>query len=585
MDNSTYTKLIDCAAGRIPADLVLKNGRIIHVFTGEIATGNVAVIDGRIAGIGDYEGNKVVDLQGKYLSPGFIEGHIHIESSMLTPPQFAAAVLPHGTTTVICDPHEIANVCGKTGINYMLESDTPLSIYAMAPSCVPATDMETSGAVLTARDIEEVLAHPKVIGLAEMMNFPGTVAALPEVNEKILLARNQGLPIDGHAPGLSGRDLQAYIAAGISSDHECTTLAEALEKLRRGMAVFIREGSTARNLKALMPILHSPAARHCLLVTDDRHADELIEYGHLDYILRQAVQYGADPVTALQMVTINPARHFGLQRVGAIAPGYRADLVVLDDIEQFKTSQVYSQGKRIAKDGAMVIDVPEQPADNLDPVIQSSVRIIPENVDLSIPAGAGLIRVITCSEGQIVTGQQLLEPKIRDEKLVSDTERDILKIAVIERHHGSQGTGLGFVQGLGLKNGAIGSTVAHDSHNLIVAGTSDAAMKEVITKITEMQGGLVVANDDQVIASLPLPIAGLMSTETPQKTGARLKELHKALAIIGAGVKNPFMLLAFLALPVIPELKITDKGLVDVLQFQIISLQKTKNDAKMRKNE
>ena len=573
MDSSTYTRLIDCAAGRIPADLVLKKGRIIHVFTNEIITGNVAIIDGRIAGIGKYEGKEVVDLNGKYLSPGFIEGHIHIESSMLTPSQFAAAVLPHGTTTVICDPHEIANVCGRAGINYMLESDTPLTIYAMAPSCVPATDMETSGAVLSAMDIEEVLAHPKVIGLAEMMNFPGAVAALPEVNEKILLARNKSVLIDGHAPGLSGRDLQAYMAAGISSDHECTTLEEAKEKLRGGMAVFIREGSTARNLEALMPLLHSPVAQRCLLVTDDRHADELIEYGHLDYILRQAVQRGADAITALQMVTINPARHFGLQRVGAIAPGYRADLVVLDNLDQFKVDRVYSRGECIAQNGTMLTAISEQSSDSLSPAIQSSVRISPEKIDLSIPAGSGPIKVITCTAGQIVTGQRLLEPKVQNNQLISDVDRDILKIAVIERHHGSQAIGLGFVQGIGLKKGAIASTVAHDSHNLIVVGTSDAAMMRAITRITEMQGGLVVADDNQVVDALPLPVAGLMSAETAQKTGSRLKSLHKALDKIGVEVANPFMLLAFLALPVIPELKITDKGLVDVLKFQITSLQ------------
>ncbi|RUM47584.1 MAG: adenine deaminase, partial [Desulfocapsa sp.] len=300
MDMPAYTRLIDCAAGRIPADLVLKNGKIIHVFTGEISRGNVALIDGRIAGIGSYDGKEAIDLKGKYLSPGFMEGHIHIESSMLTPAQFAAAVIPHGTTTVICDPHEIANVCGRIGIDYMLENNTPLSIYAMAPSCVPATDMETSGATLTAEDIGKVLDHPRVIGLAEMMNFPGTVAAVPDVIRKILLTRERSMPIDGHAPGLSGKNLQAYIATGISSDHECTTLEEAEEKLRAGMAIFIREGSTARNLKALLPIINSPAACHCLLVTDDRHADSLLEQGHLDYILRRAVQLGANAMTALQ---------------------------------------------------------------------------------------------------------------------------------------------------------------------------------------------------------------------------------------------------------------------------------------------
>ena len=572
MNKQTYSRLIDCAAGRIPADLVLKNGRIIHGFTGEIKHGDVALIDGYIAGIGTYEGEETIDLNGKYLSPGFIEGHIHIESSMLTPAQFAAAVMPHGTTTVICDPHEIANVCGKTGINYMLADNSPLSIYAMAPSCVPATDMETSGATLTAEDIGEILDHPRVIGLAEMMNFPGTVAAIPGVIEKILLTRKRGMLIDGHAPGLSGKDLQAYIAAGISSDHECTTLAEAEEKLRAGMAIFIREGSTARNLEALLPIMNSSAACRCLLVTDDRHADSLLEQGHLDYILRRAVRLGADAMTALQMVTINPARHFGLQHRGAIVPGYRADLVVLEDLEQFKITRVYSRGQCVVEDKQRVFHFPEESLDRLDPIIKSSVKIDPKRIDLSIPAGPGLLRVITCTDGQIVTGQEITEPKIRDGQIVSDVERDILKIAVIERHHGSNAVGLGFVQGLGLKNGAIGSTVAHDSHNLIVVGTSDAAMMHVITAITEMQGGLAVADNEKVCHTLSLPIAGLMSASPVEKVSSDLHSLSAAVAKIGSTSENPFMLLSFLALPVIPELKLTDKGLVDVNKFHIVPL-------------
>jgi adenine deaminase len=581
MQNDSYKTLIDCAAGRIPADLVLENCQIIHVFTGEIATGNVAVIDGTIAGIGaNYEGKTRIDLNNKYLAPGFIEGHIHIESSMLVPAQFAAAVLPHGTTTVICDPHEIANVCGITGIDFMLETDSPLSIYAMAPSCVPATHMETSGASLTAQEIRKVLDHPRVIGLAEMMNFPGIVYAVPDVLEKTLLAQNRGCLIDGHAPGLSGSALQAYIAAGISSDHECTTLEEAREKIRAGMAVFIREGTTAHNLEELLPIIQSPASHHCLLVTDDRHADDLLEHGHLDYILAKAVALGADPVTALQMVTLNVARHFGLQKTGAIVPGYKADLVVLENLDSFTVDTVFVNGKKIASHNEACFQTKHTQLSSLDRHIQSSVKVLPDHINLSIPAKTGLIRLIQCTGSQLVTDQTFIEPTVENETIVSDPARDILKIAVIERHQGSGRVGLGFVQGLGIQNGAIASTVAHDSHNLVVVGSSDQAMMTAIRKITTMQGGLVVAGDEVIHAALALPVAGLMSIGTADEVSKSLHRLHKALDEIKTSVHNPFMLLSFLALPVIPVLKITDMGLVDVGKFEIVSLQEQKKSKK-----
>jgi len=376
------------------------------------------------------------------------------------------------------------------------------------------------------------------------------------------------------SPGLSGRQLQAYIATGISSDHECTTLAEAEEKLRAGMAIFIREGSTARNLETLLPIINTPsAACHCLLVTDDRHADSLLEQGHLDYILRRAVQLGADPVTAVQMVTINTARHFGFQQRGAIVPGYRADLVILEDLEEFKVAGVYSRGLCVAEDSQMNIALPERTRDTLDPVIKSSVKIDPDSIDLAIPATTASIRVITCSDGQIVTGQRIMEAKIHNKRLIADVERDILKIAVIERHHGSNDVGLGFVQGLGLNIGAIGSTVAHDSHNLIVVGTSDEAMMHVIRAIIDMQGGLAIADNERVLNTLPLPIAGLMSTEPVDTVCRSLHALQTTLTRIGCTSENPFMLLSFLALPVIPALKLTDKGLVDVNKFDLVPLQ------------
>ncbi|WPD24198.1 MAG: adenine deaminase [Candidatus Electrothrix scaldis] len=574
-EKALHKQLIDCAAGRIPADLVLRNGRIVHVFTGEIAQGDIAIINGYIAGVdeqGGYQGKEEVDLAGSYVSPGFIDGHIHIESSLLVPSQFAAVVLPRGTTTVICDPHEIANVCGVAGIDFILSQDSPLTVYGMAPSCVPATHMETGGFQLSADNIKELLERPDIIGLAEMMNFPGTVGGNPDVLEKIFSARSQGRLVDGHAPGLSGKALQAYVAAGISSDHECTTLVEGLEKLRAGMAVFIREGSTARNMEALAPLLRGPAAHRCLLVTDDRHADDLIEFGHIDFLLRRAVALGADAVTALQMVTVNPARHFGLNHLGAIAPGYRADLVVLEDIEQFKVQEVYCAGTCVAQDGKVLAEIPEHMGAG-NPAISATVRIHPDSLDLRVLAAPGKIRVITCSDGQLVTGQVFLEPLIKDGLIVADPDRDILKIAVVERHHGTQSMGIGFVQGFGLKRGAIASTVAHDSHNLIVVGADDASMMLAIRKIGEMQGGMVVTDEDHVLETLPLPIAGLMTTESAEKVRRQLRQLEIAMKKIGGATQNPFMLLSFLALPVIPELKITDKGLVDVIKFCRVPLQ------------
>ncbi len=581
LDNRLHKQLIDCAAGRIQADLVLKNGRIIHVFTGEVAQGDIAVINGYIAGVGEYgahgeyAGKEEVDLAGCCVSPGFIDGHIHIESSLLTPSRFAAAVVPCGTTAVVCDPHEIANVCGKVGVDFMLSQTAPLTVYGMAPSCVPATHMESSGYQLSADDIDELLNQPNIIGLAEMMNFPGTVAGDPEVLAKIFSARSRGLLIDGHAPGLSGKALQAYVAAGISSDHECTTLAEAWEKLRAGMAVFIREGSTARNLEALLPLFRT-AAHRCLLVTDDRHADDLVQHGHMDFLLRRAVELGADAVTAVQMVTANPARHFRLDSLGAVAPGYKADLVVLEDLRQFRVRQVYCAGECVAENGKMRVEIPDQKEEALDPVLQATVRIRPDVVDLSVPAvsgKSGKIRVITCADGQISTGQVFVKPKIKKGFVLADPDHDILKVAVIERHHGTHNVGIGFVQGFGFRDGAIASTVAHDSHNLIVIGTDDASMMLAIKKIIEMQGGLVVVGKKRVFQALPLPIAGLMTTEPAEKVCASLRGLGSAIKKIGATLENPFMLLSFLALPVIPELKITDKGLVDVLKFSSVPLQ------------
>lgn len=567
--------LIDCARGDTTADLVLRNGRVVHVFSGDITVTNVAICHGRIAGLGNYRGRREIDLEGRYLCPGFIEGHIHIESSMLVPRRFAEAVLPHGTTTVISDPHEIANVQGVDGIRFMLADarPLPLDILAMAPSCVPATHLETAGASLDADDLAGLLELPGILGLAEMMNFPGTIAGLPDVLARLHPFLAADRPVDGHAPGLAGSGLQAYCAAGISSDHECTTLAEAEEKLRAGMYIYIREGSTARNLEALLPLVTPATARRCLLVSDDLHPDDILEQGHLDRILRRAVSLGLDPVTAVQMVTINAARRFGLTWQGAVAPGYLADLVVLDDLEEFRVRRVFKAGNQVAADGDLDAELAASlPAGDSTSGLRSSLRIDWNGVDLVVPARPGKIRVIGCIEDQIVTGQLLLEPSIADGVVVADPARDLLKIAVIERHHASGRTGVGFVRGLGLGRGALASTVAHDSHNLLVVGASDRAMLRAARELERMGGGLAVCDEERTIAVLPLPVAGLMTDVPATEAGRDLEAIRAAAAALGCRAANPFMLLSFLALPVIPELKITDQGLVDVNRFEHVSL-------------
>ncbi|MFP7756347.1 adenine deaminase [Thermodesulfobacteriota bacterium B35] len=567
--------LINCARGDAPADLVLKNARVVHVFSGDTDTCDVAILGDRIAGLGSYRGRRKIDIRGRFLCPGFIEGHIHIESSMLTPRRFAEAVLPRGTTTVIADPHEIANVLGMEGIRFMLSDGetTPLEILAMAPSCVPATHLESAGAALEADDLARLLKEPSVPGLAEMMNFPGTVAAQDDVLAKLQVFLAAHRPVDGHAPGLSGAGLQAYCAAGISSDHECTTLAEAREKLRAGMYIYIREGSTARNLEALLPLVTPYTARRCLLVSDDLHADDILTEGHLDRILRRAVSLGLDPVMALQMVTINPARRFGLAWQGAVAPGYRADLVVLEDLQDFQVQRVFKDGRQVAAHGR-----PEPagsgPADGRDqaPVLHSSLHIDWSRVNLRVAARAGRIRVIRSIEHQIVTGQLFLDPTVADGEVVADPGRDLLKIAVIERHHASGRTGVGFIRGFGLDRGALASTVAHDSHNLIVVGATDRAMLRAARELDRMGGGLAVCDNDRTLATLPLPVAGLMTDIPADEVRRRLAAIRSAAAALGCSPDNPFMLLSFQALPVIPELKITDRGLVDVTRFAHVSL-------------
>lgn len=561
-------ELIRLARGLQPADLLLKNGRVVNVLSAEIHEANVAIAGSQIIGFGDYEAHEVIDLQGAYLAPGFIDGHVHIESSMMTVPEFARTVVPRGTTTVVIDPHEIANVLGLDGIRYMLETSkyNPLSVYVMVPSCVPSTTLETAGSALLWYDLAVFLNDPWVLGLGEMMNYPGVLNGDQTVLDKLRAAH--GRRIDGHAPGLSGRDLSAYVAVGIRSDHECTTVDEAREKLRQGMYVMIREGSTARNMTALLPLVTAENSRRCMFVTDDRHPADLIDEGHMDFLVKKAISLGLPPITAIQMVTLNPAQYFGLQDKGAIIPGFQADLVVFDDLERLHVRQVYRAGKLVAENGEMLpVSTPRR---NIP--IRSSINVNWDTVSWPVPAESTRMRVIEVVPNELITHCILEEPTVVDGLAVADPDRDLLKLAVIERHLASGNMGKGFVKGLGLKRGAIASSVAHDSHNIIVAGANDEDMQRAAREIAGMRGGLAVVENGQVLGRLPLPIAGLMSDHDVEDARAGLTHLIGIAGRLGAAVRDPFMAMSFLALPVIPDLKLTDRGLVDVTHMSLVPL-------------
>ena len=563
-------EIIDVATGRNRCDLLLKNGQVVNVLSGEVVPADVAVHGGLIVAMESLPAERVIDLQGRFVTPGFIDAHVHIESSMVTVSQYARAVVPQGTTAAVIDPHEIANVLGKAGVRAMLdESESgPLDVFVMVPSCVPATAMETSGAELSAQDIASFYAHPSVLGLAEMMNFPGVLFKDPGVLEKIRAAKDGR--VDGHAPGLSGRNLSAYIAAGIGSDHECTTVEEAREKIRKGMCVFIREGTAAKNLEALVPMVRPENADCFAFCTDDRHPFDLLRQGHLNYLIRRSVELGLDPVLAVRLATRNPARYFGLRNRGAVAPGYIADLAIVEDLRTLRVLAVYKNGRIAAENGVL------DPRFTASPGMQqeASVRVNPFGVErFEIKAeGTKKLRAFRMIPGQILTRAEWIVPKTVNGKVVCDLESDVLKIAVLERHRGTGNIGVGMVRGFGLKQGALGSSVAHDSHNLIVVGTNDADIKAAADALIRMQGGLVAVKDGRVLCELSLPVAGLMTREPLENVSERLEALKQTARSMGCEVDDPFMQLSFLALPVIPELKLTDRGLFDVNAFKPVPL-------------
>jgi adenine deaminase len=562
-------QFINIARGDASADLLLRGGQIVNVFSGEVHDADIAIADEKIVGVGSgFTANETIDVTGKVIAPGFIDAHVHIESAMVPPPEFARAVVPRGTTTVITDPHEIGNVLGLDGIRYMFDAAkyNPLSMFVMLPSCVPATNMETSGATLRSYDIEPFKENPWVLGLAEMMNYPGTINGDPDVLAKIELFKDK--IIDGHAPGLSGLDLNAYVAAGIRSDHECTTVEEAREKLRLGMTIFIREATTAHNLDALLALITPATSARICWCTDDRQPSDLIDQGGIDYLVRRSIRQGIDPVTAIQIATINPASYYGLHDRGAITPGRRADLVVLDNLRNVTTKMVLRGGVVVAQDGQLLpFDKPQR-----EVRLRGSMNVNWDKVSFRIPARGRRARVIGVIPDQIVTEHLIEELTIENGEAVQDPGLDLLKIAVIDRHANTGAHTVGFVKGIGLRQGAIASSIAHDHHNLVVVGTDDGSMMTAARAVAKSGGGLSVANKQAVLAQLPLPIAGLMSDQPIETVRAQMDEVLAAAHNLGATLHDPFMAMSFLALAVIPELKITDQGLVDVSKFQKVPL-------------
>lgn len=558
------------ARGEQPAELLFKNARLVNVLSGEIHGANVAVADGRVIGFGDYRAKKTIDLKGAYLAPSLIDGHFHVESSMLTAPEFVRAVVPHGTGAMVIDPHEYANVLGLDGIRYVLASTRNLAVdfFIMLPSCVPATHLETAGARLAADDLKLMMQDERIAGVGELMNFPGVYRGVKSELAKI--EAGKGKAIDGHAPGLRGKNLNAYILAGVRSDHESVSVAEAREKLRLGMHVLLREGSTERNLEHLLPLINAHNSQNCSFATDDKLAGDLVQEGHIDHSVRKSIRLGLPPVTAFQIATINTARHYHLHNLGAIAPRFWADFIVFDSLKSFRVRQTWKRGVLAAEDGVFLGKTPTR-----TPLPRSTMNLRYSPADLAVPAShdrTRKIRVIELIPNQIVTKEVILTPKIAGGQIVADPARDILKIVVVERHRASGNVGVGFVRGFQLKQGAIGSTVAHDAHNVIVAGTNDADILLAIRDLERLQGGQVAVANGRVKARLPLPIAGLVTDRPLSRALKLIEDLNSAARALGCRLAAPFMSLSFLALSPIPALKLTDQGLIDATRLQPTSL-------------
>lgn len=557
-------RMVRVAMGEEKADLVLKNATYVNVFSDELCRGDIAVAEGLVVGMGDYSGAREVDVSGRIVAPGFIDAHIHLESSLVAPASFARAVIPHGTTTVVADPHEIANVCGVGGIDYMMSASAglPLDVHFMLPSCVPATPFEESGEKLTWRDINAYFDHPRVLGLAEMMNYPGVIAGDRATIEKIVVSQAHHKKIDGHAPGLTGHALNAYMSAGVYSDHECDTAENALEKLRHGQFIMIREGTAAQNLEALMPLVTPRYAARCMFCTDDKHPADLLEKGHIDYIVRKAIRLGADPITAIKVASHSAARYFLLNNKGAIAPGYLADFTVLDNLENVQVEMVFKRGRCVWNGDEVALREPE-----VDPDILAAVTDafhLPTLTAEKLRAASPL-PLIGMKPGQIVTENLGMADGI-------DPARDVLKLAVCERHHATGHVAVCYVRGYGLKRGAVATSVAHDSHNIIACGASDADIAAAVNRVAALRGGMVVVEGGRVAAELPLPMAGLFSEAPLSEVNAQLEECKACAYRLGAGEGiDPFMTLSFASLPVIPSLRLTTLGVFDVAAQRFLS--------------